>query len=57
MITVTRVSKIGRKPKFTETQKDEIVQAYNTGTGTDELADRYGVSAQTIRRVLRERRK
>ncbi|MEB3331980.1 MAG: hypothetical protein VKI83_05765 [Synechococcaceae cyanobacterium] len=39
--------------KLSDSQKAELVERYRAGTGTQELADAYGCSANTISRVVR----
>lgn len=56
MQTVTRKNKKGRPSRLTEQQKDFIVNHYNNGDTQKEIAEQYGVSLSTVRRVLSERR-
>lgn len=39
--------------KLSDSQKAELVERYRDGTGTQELADAYGCSANTVSRVVR----
>lgn len=55
-LTVTREIKVGRPCKIDECGKDTVVLLYNQGTSTADIATRFGVSVQTIRKILRERR-
>ncbi len=52
---VTRKRRVGRPSRLSEEQKDFIVNNYNHGETQKALAERYGVSVSTIRKVLRER--
>ena len=52
---VTRPKKRGRPSKLSENAKDYIVNNYNHGDTQKELAERYHVSVNTIRKVLAER--
>lgn len=56
MQTVTRKPKNGRPSRLSESQKDTVVNRYNHGDTQKELAEQFGVSRSTIRRVLFERR-
>ena len=56
MQTVTRELTKGRPGKLTEQQKDTIVNHYNNGDTQREIAEEFGVSLSTVRRVLSERR-
>lgn len=56
MQTVLRKKTKGRPGRLTEQQKDTIVNHYNHGDTQKEIAEQFGVSLSTIRRVLSERR-
>lgn len=56
MQTVTRKPNKGRPSILTEQQKDTIVNHYNHGDTQKEIAEEFGVSLSTVRRVLSERR-
>lgn len=52
---VTRPRRKGRPSKLSENAKDFIVNNYNHGDTQKELAEKYNVSVNTIRKVLAER--
>lgn len=52
---VTRKKTKGRPSKLSEDAKNYIVNNYNNGDTQKELAARYNVSVNTIRKVLAER--
>lgn len=55
-IKVTRSSRRGRPRRLSnEDTINTIVINYNMGDTQAELAEKYGVSVSTIRRILRER--
>lgn len=54
---VSRPKKRGRPSKLSENAKNYIVNNYNHGDTQKELAERYHVSINTIRKVLAERTK
>ena len=55
-VKVTREIKVGRPVKITEDTKDKIVIDYNNGQSTSEIADRYSICVQSVRKILRERK-
>ncbi len=55
-VKVTREIKVGRPIKITEDTKDKIVIDYNNGQSTSEIADRYSICVQSVRKILRERK-
>ena len=55
-VKVTREIKVGRPIKITEDTKDKIVIDYNNGQSTSEIADRYAICVQSVRKILRERK-
>ena len=52
---VTRQKRKGRPSKLSEDAKNYIVNKYNNGETQKEIAEKYNVSVNTIRRVLAER--
>lgn len=56
MLKVTREAKRGRRPKLSEEQKDQIVQAFNSGTTLTELCKTFDCSMSTIRKCIAERK-
>lgn len=53
---VVRQPQNGRPQKLTETEISLMVIDYNRGMSQQALADKWGVSVQTVRRYLKRRR-
>lgn len=48
--------KFGRRPKLTDAQKREIVALVESGQGPSAVADRYGITRQTVHRIMKARK-
>ena len=56
MVKVERQGGAGRRPKYSEKDKDKIVILWNKGLTQQAIANKIGCGKATVYRVLKERR-
>lgn len=55
-VTVTRKARIGRPPKLTDAQVNELVVKYNNGAKSKDLAREYNIGYSTVNALIARRR-
>jgi|Go1ome_4_1110791.scaffolds.fasta_scaffold11331_5 DNA invertase Pin-like site-specific DNA recombinase len=53
---VLREQRRGRPERLSEQQKNAVVRLYNAGDTQRSIADKFGVSLSTVKRIIAERR-
>ena len=53
---VTRKARIGRPPKLTDAQVNELVVKYNNGAKSKDLAREYNIGYSTVNALIARRR-
>lgn len=51
---VTRENTGGRPPKLDKNAEENVVRYFNNGITQKEIAEKYGVSLSTVRRIIRK---